>query len=80
MKGAEDNESEMEEVVIAGVKIGGKIGGIGGGISGTGGCSNSTGASGLESPGLYGSSAKKYLLKFLNYLIILALLAKYHNS
>lgn len=58
VKGAEDNESDMEEVVIAGVKIGGKFGGIGGGTSGTGGCSNSTGASGLESPGLYGSSAK----------------------
>lgn len=73
MKGADDNESVMEEVVIAGVKIGGKLGGIGGGISGSGGCSTNTGASGLESPGLYGSSANEYLLKLFNYRIEFAI-------
>lgn len=44
--------SVKEGLLIAGDNTGGKLGGIGGGKSGVGGCSISTGASGLESPGL----------------------------
>lgn len=52
-KGVGGNEDSVrEELLIAGDKIGGKLGGIGGGKSGVGGCSIRTGASGLESPGL----------------------------